>query len=412
LAWGLSGDRMPYKLLLADDSVTIQRVIELTFADEDVTVTAVGDGQQAIDLLSTDLPDIVLADVGMPKRDGYEVAEFIKNDPTLAHIPVVLLTGAFEPVDDDRARSVRCDGVLAKPFEPQLLIGRVKELLSGVTPSPAAPPPAEQQRSDHAPPFVAGSAATAKAGAAEGALPARSLVAATGAGAPAVDEDATVRVSRPPALPEEDIRLDLDSLDIRPEPPPVADASLDDYFDRLDAAFAHLTGGQPGRDGTTAARAQAGERWAADVRVTSDWPAVHPAALRTDDRADEGVDPGRAALDVSGPGPESGASSSPSDDLEAAAQAVSVPVPDAFSALLDAEREHGADLMHRGGARSAATVMLPGAAITQAFIDDVVRLVSERLGESAIREEVARTVSATAERLIREEIERLKATLR
>ncbi len=78
---GPNGDRMPYKLLLADDSVTIQRVIELTFADEDVTVTAVCDGQQAIDLIQAAPPDIVLADVGMPKRDGYEVAAFIKNDP-------------------------------------------------------------------------------------------------------------------------------------------------------------------------------------------------------------------------------------------------------------------------------------------------------------------------------------------
>ena len=134
---------MPYKLLLADDSVTIQRVIELTFADEDVKVTAVGDGRQAIDRIVSDRPDIVLADVGMPGQDGYEVAAFIKDDPTLAHIPVLLLTGAFEPVDEERARQVRCDGVLAKPFEPQLLIGRVKELLSAaVTPRRRAPVPA------------------------------------------------------------------------------------------------------------------------------------------------------------------------------------------------------------------------------------------------------------------------------
>ena len=64
---------MPHKLLLADDSVTIQRVIELTFADEDVQVIAVGDGKQAINRAQQDPPDIILADVGMPERDGYEV---------------------------------------------------------------------------------------------------------------------------------------------------------------------------------------------------------------------------------------------------------------------------------------------------------------------------------------------------
>ena len=95
---------MPHKLLLADDSVTIQRVIELTFADEDVQVIAVGNGQDAIDRVQRDRPDIVLADVGMPERNGYEVAAFIKGNPATAHIPVVLLTGAFEPVDEGRAR--------------------------------------------------------------------------------------------------------------------------------------------------------------------------------------------------------------------------------------------------------------------------------------------------------------------
>ena len=136
---------MQPKLLLADDSVTIQRVIELTFADEDVQVVAVGDGKQAIERVQADRPDIVLADVGMPERDGYEVAAFIKGDPALAHIPVLLLTGAFEPIDEARARAVGCDGVLVKPFEPQMVISRVRDLLAGKrdgSSGKAAPPPA------------------------------------------------------------------------------------------------------------------------------------------------------------------------------------------------------------------------------------------------------------------------------
>ena len=66
---------MPYTLLLADDSFTIQRVIELTFADQDVTVVAVSDGDQAIERLEASPPDIVLADIGMPGKNGYEVAQ-------------------------------------------------------------------------------------------------------------------------------------------------------------------------------------------------------------------------------------------------------------------------------------------------------------------------------------------------
>src|SRR5260221_9972260 len=139
---------MAYTLLLADDSVTIQRVIELTFADEDIRVVAVSDGDKAIEHLNANPTDIVLADIGMPGKSGYEVAQYIRQSPRLQHIPVVLLTGAFEPVDQERPFAAGCDGVLAKPFEPHLVIGRVKELLARSSrkderaePVVAAPPP-------------------------------------------------------------------------------------------------------------------------------------------------------------------------------------------------------------------------------------------------------------------------------
>jgi CheY-like chemotaxis protein len=391
---------MPYKLLLADDSVTIQRVIELTFADEDVAVTAVGDGQQAIDRIRAERPDIVLADVGMPKQDGYAVAAFVKNDPLLARIPVLLLTGAFEPVDDERARSVRCDGVLAKPFEPQLLISRVKELLRGVASSPAGPADVPVSAESVAP----GAPAAAAPGAASSPTapaPETDLV--------DIDEDSTVRMPRPfaPAV-EDDAPLEVEALERGSGPAPAQDASLDDYFDRLDAAFAHLTGAQTGRDGAAPSRAPAGDPWAAAARPAPGWPAAPASAAGGE--ADAGFDPDRPRPEVSGPGPELGASSSPGDDLDVAAPAVALP--DAFAALLDAEREHGAGVVYAGDARSAATVVLPGTAVTPAFIDEVARRVIERLGEPAFREVVAHVVSATAERLVRDEIERVKATIR
>src|SRR4029078_4816559 len=120
---------MSQTLLLADDSVTIQRVIELTFADEPINVVAVSAADQPIDRIEAEPPDIVLVDIGMPGRSGYEVAQHIKQSPRLKHIPVLLLAGAWEPVDQARAVAAGCDGVLAKPFEPQLVIARVKELL-------------------------------------------------------------------------------------------------------------------------------------------------------------------------------------------------------------------------------------------------------------------------------------------
>ena len=97
---------------------------------------AVGDGEQAIARIPTERPDIVLADIGMPKRSGYEVAAFVKGHPEFKHIPVLLLAGAFEPVDDAKAEQAGCDGVLVKPFEPQHVIARVRELLDGAKGSP------------------------------------------------------------------------------------------------------------------------------------------------------------------------------------------------------------------------------------------------------------------------------------
>ncbi len=120
---------MPATLLLADDSATIQRVIEMTFAEEDVRVVTVGDGREAIERIAADPPDIVLADTNMPEKDGYEVSAFVKGESARSGIPVVLLTGAFEPVDDERAREVGCDAVLVKPFEPTAVLARVRELL-------------------------------------------------------------------------------------------------------------------------------------------------------------------------------------------------------------------------------------------------------------------------------------------
>ncbi len=133
---------MGHKILLADDSITIQKVIELTFSDEDFELHTVGNGQKAIDEINAIQPDIVLCDIIMPEKNGYEVCEFIKSTDGLKHIPVLLLTGAFEPFDQERAKAAGCEGFLAKPFEPQTLISKVKELLAGAQGGQVAAAPA------------------------------------------------------------------------------------------------------------------------------------------------------------------------------------------------------------------------------------------------------------------------------
>jgi len=120
---------MPKKLLVADDSVTIQKVVGLTFAGEDVVIESVANGDLAIEKVKEFMPDIVLADVFMPGRNGYEVCAAIKEDPELSKIPVILLVGTFEPFDEVEASRVKCDGFLTKPFDTSELLQIVRSLV-------------------------------------------------------------------------------------------------------------------------------------------------------------------------------------------------------------------------------------------------------------------------------------------
>jgi CheY-like chemotaxis protein len=399
---------VPQTLLLADDSVTIQRVIELTFADEDITVVAVSDGDQAIARLDSMPPDIVLVDVGMPGKNGYDVAGHVKHTPHLSHIPVVLLTGAFEPVDEVRANALGCDGVLAKPFEPQMVISRVKELL-------ARP--------------VAG-------------VPDSSPAVQLSAFAPEM-KNASPAVAAAP-------------------PPNDVTAKLDEYFDQLDSAFARFTSAPPAKPADIAP-AVAEE----SVPAALDWfgppPASDPAGLESSlslrpsplpsglelpdsdlVRQVQALEPPVMADRLEAlvatpeplPVPEPVAAPEPVDVPEPAAytQATSfiepvalrasiaagepmVVVPsvprelpalgDAFAAILAAEQADPA-------ASSAWPSPAPAAvapAITDELVDRVSRRVIEQLTDRVVREAVADAVSGIAERLVREEIERIKKSI-
>jgi len=117
-------------ILLADDSITIQKVVELTFSDGEYRVLCVGNGAQALRKIAESRPDMVLLDVIMPEKNGYEVCEAMRSDPATAGIPVLLLTGTFEPFDRQRADAAGADGHLTKPFESHTLVGRVEELIA------------------------------------------------------------------------------------------------------------------------------------------------------------------------------------------------------------------------------------------------------------------------------------------
>jgi CheY-like chemotaxis protein len=148
---------MSRRILLADDSVTIQKVIELTFMDDDYEVRAVGNGDEAIAMLTALKVDFVIADVHMPGASGYEVCRRSKD--LRPEVPVLLLVGTFEPFDEAQARDCGANTYLKKPFDSQELLGRVHELLGPTVQAPQpAPAPAP-----HASDTTAGAPAAAAA---------------------------------------------------------------------------------------------------------------------------------------------------------------------------------------------------------------------------------------------------------
>ena len=335
---------MPATLLLADDSATIQRVIEMTFAEEDVRVVTVGDGREAIERIAADPPDIVLADTNMPERDGYEVSAFVKAEGDRSRIPVVLLTRPFEPVDDERAREVGCDAVLVKPIEPAVVLARVRELLGlpGNAGTAASPP--------------TGEAAVRHAADGGGGDPAGEPVAADGGSGGAAEEPAE-------AVP-----------DVSPADP--------------DAAVPAAGGSAADPDAAARAAAEASP---------ADSPAARGAEPGQAPPAAQDAEPGNA------PAEEAGAAA----PLVPAVPAVEAPAPpslaDAFAALLAAEQ---GDLDRARAAypwpRQAAPLD------EDDLVDRVAERVVERLSSEVTGELVSEVVARVAERLVRDQIGRIE----
>src|SRR5512147_1703290 len=142
---------MGYRILLADDSLTIQKVVELVFSGSDWELRVAGSGDKAAALLPEFSPDVVLADAVMPGLSGYDVCEAVKELPDGPYIPVVMLTGTFEPFDRSRADRAGADAVVTKPFDSHALLELVSNLAAraqgarAAAPPPPPPPPPEPE---------------------------------------------------------------------------------------------------------------------------------------------------------------------------------------------------------------------------------------------------------------------------
>ena len=134
------------KILLADDSTHAQRMGVKILSAEGFEVATVSNGKAAIDSFKKSIPDLVVADVFMPGRNGYEVCQHVKTSEEFKHIPVLLIIGAMEPYDPDEGKKAGADGVITKPLESSNLVATVKGLLEAAKHfAPAKPQPKKEK---------------------------------------------------------------------------------------------------------------------------------------------------------------------------------------------------------------------------------------------------------------------------
>jgi CheY-like chemotaxis protein len=142
---------VPTKILVADDSATMRRVLEMTFAGEDARVLSVDNGEAAVAKAGELVPDVVFADASMSGVDGYEVARRIKSSPQLAKVAVIVMASQHTPYDDGKGRAAGVDDHIPKPFDTQSVIDKLAQVLArpramlasagGEAPRPAPPAP-------------------------------------------------------------------------------------------------------------------------------------------------------------------------------------------------------------------------------------------------------------------------------
>lgn len=121
---------MPAKLLIADDSTTIQKVFERNFPAGEFTLSFANDGEEALTKVRTERPDLIIADISMPVKNGFELCATLKGDPTLKGIPFLLLIGILDDFDEDESSRVGADGFIVKPFEVTAALNKVRAALS------------------------------------------------------------------------------------------------------------------------------------------------------------------------------------------------------------------------------------------------------------------------------------------
>ncbi len=226
-------------LLLADENITTHRIVALTFAEHDIRVISAVDGIEAIERIERDRPDMILADVHLTSLDGYELARYVTTRPSLTGVPVLLLAGAFDTIDESRVKQSGAAGVIVKPFEPAVVIKRVKALLGFGDKTAVAPPVAPAR-----PPVSAEPPPRSPRPVREVPAPVKPAPRTGPVAVPAADASLSASVAAWDPLREDS------GPGAAGSPTDGHSGAAQDYFERLDAAFdtldAQLAGQAPG----------------------------------------------------------------------------------------------------------------------------------------------------------------------
>jgi CheY-like chemotaxis protein/predicted regulator of Ras-like GTPase activity (Roadblock/LC7/MglB family) len=131
------------KVLVVDDSLSVRKVVERALLGRQMEVVSAATGSEALERIERDEPDVVVCDVLMPDKDGYEICQYVKRHPRLARTPVLLMSGIVNDEVRERAARVQSAAVLSKPFAADDLLRRLDALLAAsAPPKPPAVEPA------------------------------------------------------------------------------------------------------------------------------------------------------------------------------------------------------------------------------------------------------------------------------
>lgn len=120
------------EILVVEDSLTQAEQLKFILEKKDYKVKIVNDGLQALECISESIPDLVITDILMPKMDGYELCQKIKENDKLKHIPVILLTSLSDPIDVIKGLKVKADNFITKPYNEQFLVSRIQHMLINI----------------------------------------------------------------------------------------------------------------------------------------------------------------------------------------------------------------------------------------------------------------------------------------